>query len=382
MPPRRPRYAEFFAGAGMVRAALGDGWDLAFANDISPAKCAAYGANWGTDGLIHGDIAALDPALIRQPIDLYWASSPCQDLSLAGNRTGLAGARSSTFFAWIDHVKAARDAGVAPRILAFENVTGLLSSHQGRDFEAVVQAFADCGYRCGAMEIDARHFLPQSRPRVFVVAVRDGLALPDGLTLDGAQGAFHSDRIRAAHARLPRSLQQGWLWWSLPQPATPNASLAELIDTDTADVALRVDHDRLLALMTDAHRARVLDAARAGGLHIGMVYKRGRPAAGGGTEQRAEVRFDGIAGCLRTPGGGSSRQTVMIIRDGTINARLLSTREAARLMGLPDSYRLPQRYNDAYRLSGDGVAVPVVRHLDTHLFRPILAAAGRLKSVA
>ena len=382
MTAHRPRYAEFFAGAGMVRAALADGWDLAFANDIDPLKCAAYGDNWGTAGLIAGDIAGLDPALLQQPIDLYWASSPCQDLSLAGNRSGLAGARSSTFFAWIGHVKAARAAGVAPRLLAFENVTGLLSSHGGRDFEAVVQAFADCGYRCGAMEIDARHFLPQSRPRVFVVAVRDGLALPEGLTLDGAQGAFHSDRIRAAHARLPRSLQQDWIWWSLPQPATPNASLAELIDTEDTTATLRVDHDRLLALMADSHRARVMDAAKAGGLHIGMVYKRGRPAAGGGTEQRAEVRFDGIAGCLRTPGGGSSRQTVLIIRDGAITARLLSTREAARLMGLPDSYQLPARYNDAYRLSGDGVAVPVVRHLDRHLFQPILRHAAGLRSVA
>ncbi|MFZ3581275.1 DNA cytosine methyltransferase [Loktanella sp. DJP18] len=382
MTAHRPRYAEFFAGAGMVRAALSGGWDLAFANDIDASKCAAYGENWGTDGLIHSDIAALDADQLQQSIDLYWASSPCQDLSLAGHRTGLAGARSSTFFAWIRHIKTARDAGFAPRVLAFENVTGLLSSHGGRDFQAVVAAFADCGYRCGALEIDARHFLPQSRPRVFVIAVRDGLALPDGLTLDGAQAAFHSDRIRAAHARLPRALQQAWLWWSLPQPAKPDAALADLIDTNTFDATLRVDHDRLLSLMAPSHSARVLDAADAGGLHIGMVYKRGRPSGDGGTVQRAEVRFDGIAGCLRTPGGGSSRQTVLIIRDGQIAARLLSTREAARLMGLPDTYRLPTRFNDAYRLSGDGVAVPVVRHLDTHLFQPILRHSARVRAVA
>lgn len=382
MIARRPRYAEFFAGAGMVRAALSGSWDLAFANDIDASKCAAYGANWGTDGLIHGDIAALDTGLLHQPIDLYWASSPCQDLSLAGNRSGLAGTRSSTFYDWIAHVKAAHDAGFAPRILAFENVTGLLSSHGGRDFQAVVAAFAESGYRCGALEIDARHFLPQSRPRVFVVAVRNGLILPEGVALAGAQGAFHTDRIRAAYGRLPRSLQQTWLWWSLPQPATPNASLPQIIDTDSFDATLRVDHDRLLSLMTDTHRTRVLDAAAAGGLHIGMVYKRGRPSGNGGTVQRAEVRFDGIAGCLRTPGGGSSRQTVLIIRDGHITARLLSTREAARLMGLPDTYLLPARFNDAYRLSGDGVAVPVVAHLDTHLFQPILRHAARIQAVA
>ncbi|MEH6653014.1 DNA cytosine methyltransferase [Loktanella salsilacus] len=382
MTPPTPRFAEFFAGAGMVRAALSDGWDLAFANDIDAGKCAAYAENWGADGLICGDIAALDPALLQQPIDLYWASSPCQDLSLAGHRSGLAGARSSTFFAWIEHVRAARAGGFAPGILAFENVTGLLSSHGGRDFQAVVDAFAACGYRCGAMEIDARHFLPQSRPRVFVIAVRDDLDLPAGLTQDAPSGTFHTDRIRAAHAALPRKLAQRWIWWTLPDPARPNAALADLIDTAAPDVMTPTSLDRLLSLMTAPHRARVQDAVDAGGLHVGTVYKRGRPDGLGQTVQRAEVRFDGIAGCLRTPGGGSSRQTVLIVRDGTVTARLLSTREAARLMGLPDSYRLPARFNDAYRLSGDGVAVPVVRHLDTHIFQPLIRHTRRIRSAA
>jgi DNA (cytosine-5)-methyltransferase 1 len=361
---------------------LSDGWDLAFANDIDAGKCAAYAENWGADGLICGDIAALDPALLQQPIDLYWASSPCQDLSLAGHRSGLAGARSSTFFAWIEHVRAARAGGFAPGILAFENVTGLLSSHGGRDFQAVVDAFAACGYRCGAMEIDARHFLPQSRPRVFVIAVRDDLDLPAGLTQDAPSGTFHTDRIRAAHAALPRKLAQRWIWWTLPDPARPNAALADLIDTAAPDVMTPTSLDRLLSLMTAPHRARVQDAVDAGGLHVGTVYKRGRPDGLGQTVQRAEVRFDGLAGCLRTPGGGSSRQTVLIVRDGTVTARLLSTREAARLMGLPDSYRLPARFNDAYRLSGDGVAVPVVRHLDTHIFQPLIRHTRRIRSAA
>ncbi|WP_386681249.1 DNA cytosine methyltransferase [Loktanella sp. R86503] len=382
MTPPTPRYAEFFAGAGMVRAALSDGWDLAFANDIDTGKCAAYAENWGADGLVCGDIAALDPALVQQPIDLYWASSPCQDLSLAGHRSGLAGARSSTFFAWIDHVRAARAGGFAPGILAFENVTGLLSSHAGRDFQAVVDAFAACGYRCGALEIDARHFLPQSRPRVFVIALRDDLDLPAGLAQDAPGGTFHTSRIRAAHAALPRKLARRWIWWTLPDPARPNAALADLIDTSSTDTMTPASLSRLLGLMAPAHRARVQDAVDAGGLHVGTIYKRGRPDGLGQTVQRAEVRFDGIAGCLRTPGGGSSRQTVLIVRDGTVTARLLSTREAARLMGLPDSYRLPARFNDAYRLSGDGVAVPVVRHLDTHIFQPLLRHTRGIRSAA
>ncbi|WP_310677938.1 DNA cytosine methyltransferase, partial [Burkholderia multivorans] len=58
-----------------------------------------------------------------------------------------------------------------------------------------------------------------------------------------------------------------------------------------------------------------------------------------------------------------------------VRSRLLSPREAARLMGLPDTYQLPQNYNDAYHLAGDGVAVPVVRFLAEHVLEPLLAAA-------
>jgi DNA (cytosine-5)-methyltransferase 1 len=62
----------------------------------------------------------------------------------------------------------------------------------------------------------------------------------------------------------------------------------------------------------------------------------------------------------------------MFIQGKKVKARLLSKQEAARLMGLPDSYILPERYNDAYLLAGDGVAVPVVRFLAETIFEPIL----------
>jgi DNA (cytosine-5)-methyltransferase 1 len=90
--------------------------------------------------------------------------------------------------------------------------------------------------------------------------------------------------------------------------------------------------------------------------------------------QRAEIRFDQISGCLRTPVGGSSRQTIVVVEGREIRSRLLSPREAARLMGVPDEYPLPARYNEAYHLFGDGLAVPVVRWLNIHLLTQIAAA--------
>jgi DNA (cytosine-5)-methyltransferase 1 len=117
-------------------------------------------------------------------------------------------------------------------------------------------------------------------------------------------------------------------------------------------------------------------------LMVGSLYKRTRPDHRGGRAQRAEIRFDDIAGCLRTPNGGSSRQTIMLVNGNKVKSRLLSPRETARLMGLPDSYVLPANYNEAYHLTGDGVAVPVVRHLAQHLIEPLIGIRNLVTTAA
>jgi DNA (cytosine-5)-methyltransferase 1 len=115
---------------------------------------------------------------------------------------------------------------------------------------------------------------------------------------------------------------------------------------------------------------------------VGTIYKRTRHDALGQKVQRAEVRFDDIAGCLRTPSGGSSRQTILVVDGNTVKSRLISTRETARLMGLPEDYCLPENYNEAYHLTGDGVVAPVVRHLAEQLFEPLLQATKWRRAVA
>jgi len=124
-------------------------------------------------------------------------------------------------------------------------------------------------------------------------------------------------------------------------------------------------------------------AKKAGRRMVGTVYKRTRADGPNGEKtQRAEIRFDNVAGCLRTPAGGSSRQTIMVVEGQRIRSRLLSPREAARLMGLPNSYLLPENYNEAYCLAGDGVAAPVVRFLAEHILEPLLAAAAASEKTA
>lgn len=381
--PEPGGYYEFFAGGGMVRAGLGDAWRCLFANDLDPAKAASYRANWGDAGLKVGDIAALTTADLPGEAALMWGSFPCQDLSLAGAGAGLGGRRSGTFHDFWALARALSVEGRAPRVVAVENVCGTLTSHGGRDFEVICRTFADAGYRSGALVINADRFVPQSRPRLFVIGVREDVALDAALTTAMADGPFHTPGLRRAVARLPAGLQDRMVWWRLPEPPVPNASLASVVEAVPAGVRWHsaAETGRLLALMSPTNLAKVEAARRTGVRCVGGLYRRTRRDAAGARIQRAEVRFD-VAGCLRTPGGGSSRQTLLVVEGGQVRSRLMSARETARLMGLPDSYRLPGSYSAACHLTGDGVAVPVVRHLAEWLIEPLVAAPTGLRRAA
>jgi DNA (cytosine-5)-methyltransferase 1 len=130
---------------------------------------------------------------------------------------------------------------------------------------------------------------------------------------------------------------------------------------------------KLLRMMSGINLEKLDEAQGMGRRMVGAVYKRTRVDEVGRKAQRAEIRFDDIAGCLRTPAGGSSRQVIVVVDGKHVRSRLISPRETARLMGLPEDYGLPSNYNEAYHLTGDGVAVPVVRHLAAHIFEPLLA---------
>lgn len=376
-------FHEFFAGGGMVRAGLGEVWHCLFANDFDPSKAQAYRANWGGAGLRVDDIAALAAADLPGIASLMWGSFPCQDLSLAGAGGGLGGKRSGTFHDFWRLARSLGDEGRGPRIVAVENVCGALTSHGGGDFEVICRTYAEADYRCGALVINADRFLPQSRPRLFVVGIHRDVAIDPVLTSAEATGPFHPPALRRAVERLPVDLRETMVWWRLPEPEGPPATLASLVEGEPSDVRWHsaAETARLLSLMSPANLAKVEAARRTGKRCVGGLFRRTRRDAAGLRVQRAEVRFD-IAGCLRTPAGGSSRQTLMIVEDGQVRSRLMSARETARLMGLPDSYRLPESYSAACHLTGDGVAVPVVRHLAHWLLEPLLAAQPGLLRAA
>lgn len=359
-------FYEFFAGGGLARLGLEPAFRCVFANDFDPQKARAYSAAFGADHFHEGDVGALSADDLPGRATLAWASFPCQDLSLAGGRAGFDGERSGAFWGFWKVIKELDDSGRAPELLALENVCGLLTSRGGSDFNALIEALRQRGYRAGALEIDAALFTPQSRPRLFVIATR--AAPPSDLIQKEPSAPFHSTALINAVARLPESARADWIWWRLPVPPARNTSLADILD-DECEWDSPEKTRRFLAQMNPLHRARV-QGMKHSGRQVGALFRRIR-VEDGKRIQRAEARFDGLAGCLRTPAGGSSRQTLLVVEGANINTRLISPREGARLMGLPDDYPLPSSQTAALQLVGDGVCVSVVRWLSDHLLAPL-----------
>jgi DNA (cytosine-5)-methyltransferase 1 len=377
-------FYEFFAGGGMARAGLGPEWKCLFSNDFDHKKGVTYVKNWGKETLEISDVRSIEQKNLPAYADLIWASFPCQDLSLAGGGAGLKGDRSGTFWPFWNLIENLGENGRKPKIVILENVCGTLTSHNGKDFSAICEVLNRAKYKFGACIVDAAYFLPHSRPRLFMIAVSDEIEIPMKLVNQGGGSVFHPKALLKAHSQLVKNVVENWVWWNLPMPDKRQDSLADLIEERPGSVEwhTKSQTDQLLRMMSPLNLEKVKIAQAKKKKQVGTIYKRTRKDINGERVQRAEVRFDNIAGCLRTPAGGSSRQLIMVVEGDSIRSRLISTRETARLMGLPDSYILPSKYNEAYHLTGDGVVVPVVRHIAKWILEPILKkhSIGKLKA--
>ncbi len=346
---------EFFAGSGLVAYGLKGLFSPVWANDISEKKADVYRTNFESAHFILGDIKEINGADLPYA-HISWASFPCQDLSLAGSLGGIDAQRSGLVWEWL---RILREMPQRPAILVIENVAGLLSTNQGKNYTKLHNALLNIGYKSGAMLINAVHFVPQSRPRVFIIAVQENIEIPHEL-IDSKPNWLHNKAAVGLGKVLPN-----WIWWKAETPISTNVDLEDIID-----FSIPYDKDDVLRLISPRHKAKLdsMDSAVATG------YRRTRNG-----KQRLELRFDGIAGCLRTPEGGSSKskQFLIVKRDGELHARLLSPREAARLMGAPDSFILPDAYNDGYKAMGDAVALPVATFIgETFLTKLSEAAYG------
>lgn len=341
---------EFFAGSGLVAYGLKGMFAPVWANDISNQKAAVYKANFGCGYFELDDIKNVRGYDLPFA-HLSWASFPCQDLSLAGSLGGIHASRSGLVWEWL---RVLDEMGQKPKILLLENVVGLLSMKSGDNYRILHTALVERGFECGAIVLNASHFVPQSRPRVFIIAVMRGCQIPAEL-MDVGPCWLHNKAAIELGCSLP-----GWIWWKTDKPLRRNKVLKDIIDTDAL-----FDRDEVLRLVPDRHLEKLNECD--------IVYATGYRRTRHG-EQQLELRFDGIAGCLRTPEGGSSKQYLVVKKNGETHARLLTVRETARLMGAPDNFILPGTYNDGYKAMGDAVAMPVAQFIGERFLTKIAKA--------
>lgn len=377
------KFYEFFAGAGMARAGLGPDWRCLFANDSDALKQSSYEENWKDAHFDGRDVALVSATDLEGLVDLAWASFPCQDLSQAGTKLGVGEAgsedatRSGAVWPFLDIIRDLAEEGRHPVILALENVVGLLSSNGGSDFRSICAALGGMGYRLGAVVADATHFVPQSRPRVFIIALRRDVPLPSDLHGDLPSEPWHTQILLRARAGLPAADAANWVWWKMgAAPAARGQELADIIDLSD-DASWNTDEatQRLIGMMSEIQLQRLVDAKIQEGPMIGSLYLRMRPNGKSGNIQRAEIAFGETLGCLRTPKGGASRPRIVVVQGERVRTRLLSEREAATLMGLDPNFVLPGTYHESFRLIGDGVVPQVVRFLADRLLEPLATHA-------
>lgn len=397
-------FYELFAGIGLVREAIEPlGWECVYANDFDPKKRAIYRARFPAEGSVDldgRDLWDVNPDELPRPVDLVASSFPCIDLSVAGNRRGLAGEHSGAFWAFVRVLESLRDSGDAPRAVMIENVVGFLSSNEGEDFRVALRALSDLGYRLDVVQVTAERFTPQSRPRVFVLALREDAAgeamtLPEEVSPEEWRCAVEAggdvrpklvrkmmleDASVAAQGTLLDDSGQpgpdeasGLLWGAVafPEPPRRVQHFSDIVEWEAGYWWPPERVERALAEMGPLHRARIQEMVEAGERRAATAYRRRRNG-----RSVYEVRSDGVAGCLRTARGGSSTQLVIVAEAGEVRVRQMTPREYARLQGCEYQDELDAFSESDLRTAfGDAVCVPAVKWVAAHAFGQGLGTA-------
>lgn len=358
-------FIEFFAGIGLMRMGLENkGWKIKYANDFDPEKIEMYRGHFSQDTCISQDDIRDLSADDVPAVTLATASFPCNDLSVAGARLGLNdGKQSSAFWGFIRIINDLGDK--KPPFVLLENVVGFLSSKNGEDFKQALLALNDLGYSVDAFILDAVHFVPQSRKRMFIVGTHR-------LILNNNE---HNNLYLPISNSRPEALvtfilnHPEILWNIRPLPNQPSTtkkleSVLEDLDPDAPEWWNQQRSEYLFNQMSPKHQMIAQKMIAGNEWSYGTVFRRVRKG-----KSMAELRTDGIAGCLRTPRGGSGRQILIKAGFGMYQARLLTPRECARLMGA-DKFHITVGLNQALFGFGDAVCVPVIEWIAEHHLNP------------
>ena len=360
------RALDLFAGVGGITLGLERaGVEVVAACELSRPARGVYAEHWPAVP-VFPDVRELRPDDLRTvgPVDLITAGFPCQDLSLAGHRAGLAGPRSALFW----HILRLAAASHA-RWLLLENVPGLLSSNGGRDMGAVLGGLGQCGYGWAYRVLDAQFFgVAQRRRRVFIVGCLGDRAAPVEILFEPEGSAGHSPPVSEAPPDVAGTLG-----------SSPEGS------------GWRNDLDRMTFVPVRALTANGLggggpddNLAQAGHLVANPITA--HHGHNGPTDTDTWLTTLAVAGDYSTSDDvaqpiRAAKSQPGAVAGSEVAVRRLTPLECERLQGLPDGWTAqawgkPQSDSMRYRQLGNTVAVPVVEWVAQRLMRVVGAGVG------
>ena len=347
------RYFSSFAGAGGFDLAVPKEWECVGFSEIG--KYANMVLHYRFPNVKnYGDINAIEWEEVPD-FDVLLGGTPCQDLSLAGKRNGLAGERSGLFYKFVEALRAKE-----PGYFVWENVEGALSSDQGWDFAEVLGQFSEAGYSLWWQVLNAKHFgVPQSRERIFVVGFR-GRSPPEvffepggGAEDNELQGQQTANTLKATYT----SLEQGSYVVEGQQQAQVQAVLTPSREKKRQNGRRFKNPGEPMFTLTGQDIHGVI-------IHNMQLRSPFRPSASrGGSGHLAKT--DGTTYAIDTGNTNAVQLGIQI--------RRLTPRECERLMSWPDDwtrYDMDERGDkieisdtQRYRMAGNGVVSSVVKWL-------------------
>jgi DNA (cytosine-5)-methyltransferase 1 len=333
-------FIDLFAGIGGMRMGFeAAGGRCVFTSEWNPFARRTYAANFGDAGAIAGDIREQDEDEVPDH-DVLVAGFPCQPFSIAGvskknalgRPHGFACETQGTLFFDVARIIAAK----RPLAFLLENVKNLVNHDRGRTFRVIRQTLEEeLGYSISWRVIDAAHFVPQHRERILILGFREDC------------------KFDLADVKLPEAAPK------LRAVLHPEDSNEPPENPYTLAPRGQVNPKYTLSNKLWAYLQAYAEKHRAAGNGFGFGM----------------VDGDSIARTLsaRYYKDGSE---ILVSRGRSENPRRLTPRECARLMGFPDSFRIPVSDTQAYKQFGNSVAVPVIATVARAL-RPWLAVTGQ-----
>jgi DNA (cytosine-5)-methyltransferase 1 len=316
-PKKSFKFIDLFAGIGGFRMALDSvGGNCVYTSEWDKYAQTTYKANFG--GQIDGDITKVDEKDIPEH-DILCGGFPCQAFSISGKQKGFADTRGTLFFDIVRIVELHK-----PKILFLENVRNFAKHDNGKTLKIVVETLEGLGYNITFEVLNASFYgAPTSRERIYIVGIR-------------------------------KDLNKSSFVFPTPthQPITLNDILEKQVDSKyfvkRTDIEIEEENDESNA---------IIPFPKLKPIRIGTIGK------GGQGERIYSSRGHAIT--LSAYGGGAASKTGAYLIDG--NIRKLTPRECARVMGFPDSYKIPVTDSQAYKQFGNSVAVPVITAIAENL---------------